>query len=265
MQYLNILGLHFQTVFQHRARSFIWFLIALINPLFMILLWSGAASDDGKIADSWTIANLSTYYLFLIVAGSLLISHIEESVSELDIQEGRLVKYLLKPVSYYWFKFFEEIPHRVLQGFYGCLILVAIFFFYHQTLLPQITLSWFLSTVIIMVLASFISFNFKMLLGFLAFWFTDIWGFYELVQIAMITLAGFIMPLSLYPEWLMTIAYFLPFSYMIYFPLLAIQGQLNSTELIRVIATQIAWLTVLTILYKVMWKQGIKQFTAVGQ
>lgn len=265
MRYLNIFSLHFQTVFQHRARSFVWFLIALFNPLFMILLWNGAAAQNGKITNDWTLTSLSTYYLFLIIGGSLLVAHVEEDVAEVDIRDGRLVKYLLKPVSYYWTKFFEEAPYRIIQGFYGIVVLGAIFFFIQRFELPTVSFMWLFTTTIILILAYFISFTFKMIIGFLAFWFTDIWGIFELVHIAILTLAGFVMPLSLFPHWLMQLSYVLPFSYMIYFPILALQGKLLPNDTWNIITFQVAWLIALTIVYKLFWKRGIKQFTGVGQ
>lgn len=264
MRYIKILALHFESVFQHRARSFVWFLIALFNPLFMILLWNGAANKK-MIAQGWNFTDLAMYYLFLIVAGSLLVAHIEEDVAEYDIREGRLVKYLLKPISYYWSKFFDELPFRVLQGFYGFLVLLAIFIFFGATKNIILHPEQLIFITGIIILGYFISFTFKMCIGLLAFWFTDIYGIYELIQITLITLGGFVMPITLFPGWLKSIAYFLPFSYMVYFPVTAAQGKYALNDLFFILLNQIAWLLICIVLYKELWKNGIKEFTSVGQ
>ena len=60
----------------------------------------------------------------------MLSSHIEEDVAEFDIQQGDLVRYLIRPFPYYWIKFIEEIPYRILQGSYGIIIMITVAVFF---------------------------------------------------------------------------------------------------------------------------------------
>src|SRR3990167_5987280 len=124
MKFLKIFLLHFEGLFEHRFRSFIWFLIPVINMLPMILFWTLATKTNQNI--SWSMRSLNSYYLILIIAMAMLTSHIEEDVADIDIKQGELTRYLMKPFSYYWIKFFEEIPYRILQGFYGVVFLLVL-------------------------------------------------------------------------------------------------------------------------------------------
>ena len=264
MKYLRIILLHFEQVFEHRLRAAVWFLIPFLNALMLIIFWSGASKNNSDL-QTWTRDSLITYYLILAFANSFLIAHIEEDVSYLDIWQGDLVRYLVKPVSYFFIKLIEETPYRILQGSYGILIflIVEIFFKWHMQVVNNIY--GILIALIIAILGYFLSFTFKMCLGLLTFWLMEIRAVMEVVDAFTIIFAGMIIPLSLYPHFLRDTTYILPFSYMIYFPVLAFLGKLNSLEIYRVVSGQCAWILFFLLLYKFEWKKGLKTFTAVGQ
>jgi len=257
MRYFKIILLHFESIIEHRLRSLVWFFTSMVNPLIILIFWAGIPVSNRQ--------NINSYYLLLIVASALLSSHIEEDVADYDIRQGDLVRYLIKPFPYYWIKFIEEIPYRVLQGFYGIIALVIINILFKNII--EIHPGWLTIEIgiIAAVLAFFMSFTYKMCLGMLAFWFKQIRGITQLMEIISIIFAGFIIPIDMFPAQLKTIAYFLPFSYMIYFPVKIFQGGLAIVELKKIIVGQLIWLTIFIVINRFEWKQGIKTFTAIGQ
>lgn len=84
-------------------------------------------------------------------------------------------------------------------------------------------------------------------------------------EVASLVLGGIAMPLTFYPDLLAKISYALPISYFIYFPVVALQGKLSWVEMVRVIMIQLVWVGLLYGIFRVMWKHGIKKFTAIGQ
>lgn len=260
MRPLRIFFLYLQQVFEQKSRSLVWFLIPILNALLMILFWSGAAN-----LENWSIESLATYYLLGVIAGSLLISHIEEDVARRDIQEGQLVKYITKPFNYFWFKFFEELPWRVLQGFFGLAVFVVALLFFKNTFELSVRLESLPIVLITMTLSYFLSFVFKMLLGFTSFWITDIWGIQDFQEILTSIFAGFLVPLSLLPDLFAKIANILPFSYMVYYPMIVFMGKTTNLENLRIIIIQLLWLFCFIVLYKLVWKKGLEKFTGVGQ
>ncbi len=261
---LKIFLLHFQQVFQHRLRSLVWFFIPLMNNLTLILFWSGVLAQTNPDPD-WNTRSMTTYYFLLTIAGAMLSSHIEEDVALYDIQYGDLTRYLTRPFPYYWIKFIEEIPYRILQGSYG-IILLILFSVYFKNVI-QITKDpiTIIYASIIAVMAFFLTFTFKMNLGLSAFWFKDSRGFFELFTIILIVCSGGIIPLHLLPQSIQSIMYVLPFAYTAYFPIMAIQGNLSYVQLLYVIGMQGVWIVLFVILNRSLWKRGIYEFTAVGQ
>lgn len=104
-----------------------------------------------------------------------------------------------------------------------------------------------------------------MIIALLAFWITELRGLFEVVEVLILILGGALMPLSLYPEFLEKIASFLPISYVIYYPIIAMQGQLTNIEILKVIGLQLIWITILGFIYQRVWRAGVKQYSAIGQ
>lgn len=260
MRYVKIFLLTFQDVFQERARSFVWFLLSLFGPLMMILFWRGANISSASFTA------ISSYYFFLVVGASLLMSHSEENIALIDIQEGRLVTYLLKPLPYFILKWIEELPYRLLQGAFGITTVVLFFIIFHIHLsIMRLNVANILLSIVIIALAISLVQTYKMCLGFISFWTMDTYGIFQFSEMIIFVFAGFIVPLSFYPTPVALISYILPFSYMIYFPVASVAGFFSTNQLLLIVLGQSIWIILFSLLYKILWKNGVKAFTGVGQ
>ena len=73
--------------------------------------------------------------------------------------------------------------------------------------------------------------------------------------------------MEFYPDWLNRILDFLPFKYIIYWP---IQFFLNKETIrppemmLRIVLLELLWIVVLYIIYKIMWKTVTKKFCSAG-
>jgi ABC-2 type transport system permease protein len=265
MRYLRIFLLHMQETFALRSRSLVWFLIEIFNPLMYFLYWSSAYREKGVLFGGWNLSSVATYYFLLIIASAFLMVHIEEGISYLDIQQGGLSKYLLKPFSYIQIKFIEELPWRLLQGVFGVMLVIAFRSVLGNFVVLVDTLPGILLSLAILVSGYILSFVFKMIVGISALWITDYSGLQEVIEAIMIVFAGLLMPLEFFSPILQRIAFSLPFSYMIYYPVVAFQGKLDMMMSLRVLGAQLVWIMVFIVTYQVMWKKGVRLFTGLGQ
>lgn len=264
MRAFKIFLLHFEGIFEHRFRSLVWFIIPLTNMLPMLMFWT-IAIKSGQTDIDWSYQSMNTYYLSLIIAITMLSSHVDEEVGDIDIKGGELVKYLIKPFPYYWIKFFEEVPYRVLQGSYGIILFSLFFIFFKQFIFVDFNYINVLLGMCSAVIAYFISFTFQLIIGYSAFWLTESRVLSEILFIIKIIFAGQIVPLSLFPVALAKIAYVLPFASMIYYPVIIFLGRVGPQESLRLIIVQALWLTALLVLSRIMWNKGVKKFSAIGQ
>ena len=262
-KHINIFLLHFQDAFESRSRSFVWFLLALLNPLIALLFWYGALRDNSLLFPAWNLFAIAAYYFLLILVNAFLHVHIEEEVAFIDIQQGRLSSYLMRPISYLYLKLCTELPYRLIQGIYGLTTLI-IFSAVFKLQFIRIDFMILPLTLIIAACAFAVSFIFKIIVGISAFWVTDARGLQELVFVIVLTFAGFVMPVELFPPLLAKISNILPFAYMIYYPVIALQGKLGINQSLGIIGVQLIWICILTIVYKKMWRAGVKLYTGVG-
>lgn len=265
MKYVQVFLVHLQDALDARSRIAVWFLISLINPLVYLLFWWGASENLVSLKTQWSLSHFASYYVLLIIASSFLLVHIEEYIAYFDIQQGYLTNHLLKPISYFWYQFFHELPYRVIQGLFGFLVFVLFFVAFPGLIQlgkqPEIVIV----SVVVIIAAYFLSFLLKMLLGLSALFTTDFTGLHELIGVVILIFGGFVVPLDLFPEQLKHILFFLPFPYMFYYPIIAIQGRLDFMELLQVLAVQSVWIVSFALFYTFIWKKGVRLFTGVGR
>ena len=180
MKHLRIFALHAQHVFQYRLRNFIWFLNSLINPLVLLLFWKGVLKP-GETQNGWTNESIQSYYLLLIVGSSLLIHHVELMVAYYEIKQGNLTQSLLRPYSHLKLRLISESPWRFIQAFYGFISLALLYVLFDFKITISQDSSTLFTAFIIAVLAFFLSFIFKMVIGLIAFWLTNLDGLLEML------------------------------------------------------------------------------------
>lgn len=263
MRYIRIFALYFQQAFVYRGRSVVWFFISLFNPLVLLLFWY-AALTGGKTTVSWSLSDVTAYYVLLIISASFLDVHIEENVAVEDISEGGLNAYLVKPLSYPMVKLCNELPYRILQGSFGIIVLCIIVFGLGIRFSFVSGAAQIISVCILIASAFCISFLFKMIVGITAFWTTDYVGIREMMGVLILLFGGFVIPIEFFPSFWRTVAVYTPFPYGTYFPVLAVEGRLALLEMWRIIGIQWGWILGLGILYRWMWKRGVRLYTGVG-
>jgi len=260
MRYFKIFLLHTQEVLQDRSRLFVWVLWTAVSPLLLLMFWRGAGPIQG-----WTYPQIASYYLLAIIIGVLLMCHHEKVIGTVDIQEGGLTAYLLKPFSYFWIKFFNELSYRLIEGIFAVGILIIFIHFFSSLFVFTQSLVILLLSVVVAIGALFLSFLFKSIFGLFAFWMTDARGAYETADVVMLILSGTLMPISFFPQWLEQITYLLPFPYIIYFPIIAFEGKLSLLEISQVLGMQLVWILLFVFIYQQLWRSGVKKYTGVGQ
>src|SRR5437660_1597707 len=90
---------------------------------------------------------------------------------------------------------------------------------------------------------------------------TMAWNAYDRV---VFVFAGQIAPLSLLPGPLAVVGYALPFAYMLWAPAEILRGGMPFGQAMLVVAAQVVWLLLSWIAFVVVWRLGLRQFSAVG-
>ena len=102
------------------------------------------------------------------------------------------------------------------------------------------------------------------LLGMVTFWTTRVGALYELYFALELLLSGRLVPMSLMPPWVQQVAAYLPFQWTFYFPIQALVGDLSPQQLLYGLGMQAFWIVVGVIAVNIMWRFGIRRYSAVG-
>jgi ABC-2 type transport system permease protein len=98
----------------------------------------------------------------------------------------------------------------------------------------------------------------------LAFWATRADALLALQDAMIFLLAGVVAPVAVLPPLLQIIARVLPFYYMVGFPVEVLTGQITGVEVTTGFMIQAAWLLVAVLIYRFVWRSGLKRYSAIG-
>jgi ABC-2 type transport system permease protein len=76
--------------------------------------------------------------------------------------------------------------------------------------------------------------------------------------------SGYLIPLELFPSWLATAARFLPFRYMLGFPVEMVIGLTPRGAALAELAIQWGFVVALALLARATWRAGLRRFAAYG-
>jgi ABC-2 type transport system permease protein len=217
----------------------------------------------GGLVQGLTANDFVTYYLVLLVVDQLT-SDITLHVLATKIQDGTLAGELLKPI--------HPILTNTLMNNLAFKALIFIVFLPVWLVLVLLfqpdfsAVTW--QNVLLALPACAIGFGINFLLGAtltsLAFWTTRVYSLHEFYYALAVLFSGQFVPLVLMPPVIQQIAQFLPFQLMIYFPVQLVLGLLSPDAILRNFALGLMWLTIAYGLFNLVWRRGVRRFSAVG-
>ena len=109
-----------------------------------------------------------------------------------------------------------------------------------------------------------ISFYFEICFGFLAFIFKNIWGLQMMKSAVVGFLSGAMVPLVFLPEQAQSILTLLPFSSLIFTPVMIYLGMFDTSQILMALSLQVFWLGFFIILSELIWRSVIKRLSIQG-
>ncbi|MBK6326664.1 MAG: ABC-2 family transporter protein [Chloroflexi bacterium] len=244
---------------QHRSFFFILAFGWMMQPLIFMFVWATAAGD--QTIGGLTRGEIVAYYLTLILVNQITYSQTNWTVGDL-IRGGDMNRLLLLPMSPLYNTLASELAGKVVYlTFVLPIVLLLTLLLKPAFNLTAVSLFAFLPALL---LAWLLRFLWGYALALLAFWAARADALLAVQDALVFLLAGQAAPTLLLPPLLRTLAVILPFRYMVGFPAEVLTGQLNGTQLTAGFVAQIGWLAVTLLLYQVMWRRGVRQYTAVG-
>ncbi len=259
--YLAFLRAYFALTLTYRAMLVIWILSGVL-PLIMMVVWIRVAEQQpaGEVGGFDRLGFIS-YYLAVIVVRRLTGAWIIWELDE-DIRMGALSARLLRPIDPVHHYFSSPLAEKPVEFalVFPPVALAALW------LGAQFDLSAANLLRLLPALAGAycIEFFIQISIGMLAFWVTHVLTLVQVWFYVRAFLSGWIVPLALFPDVVQTWLHFLPFRYILSFPVEILLGQLSSGEILQGFAIQWLWVAVFLAVYRLLWTRGLRHYSAVG-
>jgi ABC-2 type transport system permease protein len=251
----------FQLAAQYRVQSVLWLLFAVIRPVIFLAAWSAAAATQGGSIGEYDIGDFASYYVALTLVGQLTMSWNAYDF-EYEVRQGKLAPKLLRPLHPLHYAIVENLTWKIvtLPALVPALVLIG--WTFHARFSPE----WWHLVLFVpsLVLAAALRFYSGWVVAALAFWTTRIHAIMHFYDRLSFLFGGQIAPLSLLPGALQALGFVLPFGYMLAVPAEILRGGPSLDQVVLLLLGQLAWLVVCCAGFAVIWRAGLRQFSAVG-
>jgi ABC-2 type transport system permease protein len=248
-------------MFAYRASLFIWMIGQVLEPLVYLIVWSLVSNANGGSVGDYSTGQFAAYFILLMLVNQVTYTWIMYEF-EYRVREGSLSFALLKPVHPIHSDIADNISSKLITTPFMLLVAVVLAFIFHPVLSPP---PWAVALFLpALLLAFMIRFLLEWTLALTAFWTTRVGAANQIYFILMLFLSGQFAPLSLFPYPVQIIAEILPFNWLISYPLNLITGRLSVNEALIGLGAQVGWLIIAYILLRVVWRAGVKVYSAVG-
>jgi ABC-2 type transport system permease protein len=246
---------------QYRIQSVLWLLFAVVRPVVFLAAWSAAAATQGGSIGVFSAGDFAAYYVCLSLVIQLTNAW-DAYDFELEVRTGRLAPKLLRPLHPLHYAVMSSFVYKLFTVPILAPVLVVLAWRFDAHFLTQ---PWQIALFVPSVLiAAALRFTFGWVLASLAFWTTRITSIMEFYDRLLFLFAGTVAPLSLLPGPLASLSQILPFAYMIWAPAEILRGGTTLPQTLQLIVVQLVWLVVSWISFSVIWRRGLRQFSAVG-
>jgi len=248
-------------MFQYRASLLIWMIGHVLEPLVYLIVWSVVAAAQGGSVGDYARSDFAAYFILLMVVNHVTYTWIMYEF-EYRIRQGSLSFALLKPVHPIHSDIADNVSSKLITLPFMVLIAVVLALIFHPALSPE---PWAIGLFVpALFLAFLVRFLLEWTLAQVAFWTTRVDAINQTYFVLLLFLSGQIMPLTLLPHPVRLVAEILPFRAMVGFPVELLLGRLTLSEALTGLGIQAAWVLVGLVLLRVVWRAGVRVYTAVG-
>ena len=260
-----LLRLNISVTIAYRGDFILMQLGNLVVPLISWLVWRAVLASGATLPVDGRY--LVAYFLLVAVVEMLTSSWVAFYLAE-SIRDGSLNLWLVRPTSTHVNGISNNLGEKAIKvlmlvPFVAILaVLLAVLGTADQQLrLPTAIGRWALFAVVVIIAAA-IRFAIDVLIGSLGFWFEDVSGFLRAMNVIIPVLSGAVVPLALLPAGWQLIGRVQPFRYLVSYPMDVLLG--HGTANLADFAGQLTWLAVFACGAALVWRLGLRSYSAAG-
>jgi len=185
-----------------------------------------------------------------------------------EVRDGTIKRYLTQPVDMLAYMFWARLAHKLVYYFVATIPFAFLFYLcrgFFETPPDLFTVGCF---IVFLMLSFLIGFLLETLIGLSAFWFLEVNSLIFIFMMLNYFLSGHMLPLDYLtagmPPLVASIMNFLPFQYLAYFPAAVMLNRFDHAQLMLHLEVAIGWVLVLTFINRLMFRRGVRRYSAYG-
>lgn len=264
--YLPFAVNEFKTQLSYKGAFYLFMVISTFGSFVSYFLWSAIyGSSDSGLLGGLSYEEMVAYIFMVYVTGSLVTISISEWVSE-DVVKGAVAMQLIKPIDYRLslvVRAMGQMLHRFLAP--GVFIWIGMEVYKYVALGVPFTKPINILLYLCSCVMSFLIFVlFDFCVGMIAFFTNYIFGLLMVKEALLSFLTGQLIPLTFFPEPVQRVFDYLPFSSMVYTPIMIYLGKYSGNELVFVMLRQAVWVIILYGIGSLIWNRVVKRLVVLG-
>lgn len=259
--YRALIKLHIVSQLQYRVALLIYQLGIFLEPTIYLVVWSAVAEANGGQVEGYAVADFAAYFI-----ATMLVNQITRTwtMYEFDgrVRYGDLSTQLLRPLH----PIHNDLADNLASKIITLVVYIATTAGLIVAFQPALRSSPWVGIIFlpVILLAFAMRFLLEWVLAMVAFWTTRTSAINQVYYLVVLFFSGQFAPLSLLPVPLQLAAAILPFRWMVAFPISLLLGQLTPSEALLGLTAQVIWLIFGWVLLRLIWRAGVRHYSAVG-
>ncbi len=247
--------------FQYRAANYFYMIGMITEPVIYLVVWSTIARQQGGDIDGYTAGTFAAYYIVWTLVRNMNIVFTPFGWEE-RIREGTLSAQLVRPIHPIHYDLGSFAGYKLVVIVLWLPIAGALTLIFKPELSPSVAQ---ISTFAVAIWGAYLIRSLLLwMLGMITFWTTRVTAIFEVYFALELLLSGRLLPVALMPDWVQDLARYLPFESTFGFPITSLVGPITNAELVEGLLRQLMWIAIGTVGVNLMWRRGVKAYTAVN-
>jgi ABC-2 type transport system permease protein len=244
---------------QYRVAMAIWLIGLVVQPVVYLVVWRTVAGS-GTVG-GYDAAGFAAYYLVLMVVNHVTFSWIMYEY-DYEVRQGMLSAKLLKPTHPIHIHLADNVAYKAIAFVVVLPATAGLALYFQPRLAPSaLEVGAFLVSLL---LAFALRWLIEYTLALAAFWTTRVGAVNNIYNASFWFLSGAVAPTSVLPAALQQVAIVLPFRYTLAFPIEVLLGRVQGEALVGGLVTQVVWVAAAYLLFRLVWRAGLRNYSAVG-
>lgn len=260
--HLAVFAAYFKIIFTYRGMMIIHAVRLILLPLVLASAW---LSIERTAGNPYSDGDYLLYYLLVPVILNLTDSRLVFRFP-MAVRDGSLSRELLKPFPPLTGYALESISSNLLQLVYLVPITLLLGALVSDRLsLGHLEPGLLLLFLVAILLGGLVRMLISGSIALVGFWLEDVTTLNLILNGGIwALLGGMIVPVATFPEHIRRVAELLPYRYMLSFPIEIFSGRLSGGEIWHGFGVLSVWIIVFAVVMRIIWKKGLKVYSAYG-